>query len=223
MPGAATCRAYYGDFRLWREGIDYLERPARAAVQEFEGVDQDLALVIPSSVNARLEVLVRTLGYPNPVQKDRAGFRAILRAVRAGLQARADRLDPLVWIEDDTTLRVLAAASPSLQTTAPHGYSTGDRLLIRRAGVGLWTLLAATVTGADTFTGSAVTGTQLHAIAAGDEVLRVDAYWVGMVAQPFPQPVEPRDEGDFWNPRVEYIFKGSGEHTYSRAVATVGS
>lgn len=221
--GAATGRAYYGDFRLWREGIEYVERPARASVQEFEGVDQDFALVIPSSVNARLEVLVRCLGYPNPVQRDRAGFRSILRAVRAGMQARADRLDALVWIEDDTTLRTLSGVAGPLQTSAPHGYSTGDVLLIRRAGVGLWTLLTATVVGADTFTGAAVTGTILHALQPGDEVLRVDAYWVGMVAQPFPQAVEPQDSGDYWNPSIEYAFQGSGEHTYARAAATVGS
>lgn len=223
MPGAATCRAYYGDFRLWREGIEYLERPSRASVQTFDGVDQDHALVIPSSVNAQLEVSVRCLGYPNPVQRDRAGFRAILRAVRAGLQARADRLDALVWIEDDGTLRTLSGVAGPLQTSTPHGYSTGDVLLIRRAGVGLWTLLSATVVGADTFTGAAVSGTILHALAPGDEVLRVDAYWLGMVAQPFPQPVEPRDEGDFWNPSIEYGFQGDGKLTYARAVATVGS
>lgn len=221
--GAATGRFYYGDFRLWREAIAPEERYARTLLQEFQGIDQPRVLVIAASGNAGLDLEARCLGFPNPDSKNRAGWVAVKRGVRVGMDARIHRTDPLVWVQDDTTLRVLTSVggSPSLNVAGGHPYQNGDVVLIRRAGVGLFSL--GTVTGA---TGTAfdiasvlIPGLVLHAIQAGDEVLLVEAYWLGMVWKDF----EARSDMGWYAKEVVYSFRGSGATTYARTQAAVGS
>jgi hypothetical protein len=217
--GAATGRFYYGDLRLWREAIAPEEQYARTLLQEFQGIDQAKMLVIAASGNAGLDLHARCLGFPNPASKNRRGWVAIKRVLRVAMDARIHRTDPLVWVEDDTTLRVLSGVAGPLMTSAPHPYVTGDVLLIRRVGVGLWSLVTATVVGASTFNAAAVPGTILHAIQPGDEVLRVEAYWLGMVWKDFQR------EGDqgWYAKEVLYSFRGSGAYSYARTAAAVGS
>ena len=136
--------------------------------------------------------------------------------------ARIHRTDPVVWIEDDTTRRVLTSVggSPALHVGGGHPYVNGDVVLVRRAGIGLFSL--GTVSGA---TGTAFdlsslsVGIPLHALAAGDEAFLVEAYWLGMVWRDF----EPRDERGWWAKEVGYTFRGNGALTYARTAATVGS
>ena len=219
---AATGRFYYGDFRLWREAIAPDERYGRTVLQEFPGIDQPRVLVIAASGNAGLDLECRCLGFPNPGSKSKKGWVAVKRGLRVGMDARIHRTDPVVWIEDDTTRRVLTSVggSPALHVAGGHPYVNGDVVLVRRAGVGLFSL--GTVSGA---TGTAFdlsslsVGIPLHALAAGDEAFLVEAYWLAMVWRDF----EPRDERGWWAKDVGYTFRGNGAVTYARTTAAVGS
>jgi hypothetical protein len=219
--GAATGRFYYGDFRLWREAISPEERYARTLLQEFQGIDQPRVLVIAASANAGLDLECRCLGFPNPGSKTKKGWIAVKRGLRIGMEARIHRTDPVIWVEDDTTLRVVTGLGvPYVQIAGGHPYVNGDVVLIRRSGVGTYslaTVLNATGTAFDI--SSLMVGIPLHAIMAGDEVLLVEAYWAGMVWRDF----EPRNEQGWWAKEVGYTFRGSGALSYARTPATVGS
>lgn len=219
--GAATGRLYYGDFRLWREAIAPEERYARTLMQEFQGIDQPRVLVIAASANAGVDLEARCLGFPNPDSKTRKGWVAVKRALRLGMEARIHRTDPVVWIEDDTTLRVVTSlGSPFIQIAGGHPYVNGDIVLVRRAGVGLFSLGAVlNATGTAFDLSSLTVGIPLHAIMAGDEVLLVEAYWLGMVWRDF----EPKNEMGWWAKEVGYTFRGSGASSYARTLAAVGS
>ncbi len=220
--GAATGRVYYGDFRLWREAMAPEEHYARTQLQEFQGVDQPRLLVIAASANAGLDLECRCLGFPNPGSKTRSGWLAVKRGLRLGMDARIHRTDPVVWVDDDTTLRVLTAVggSPAYEVAGGHPYANGDVVLVRRAGVGLFSLgqvLNATATAFDL--SSLLVGIPVHAIQIGDEVLLVEAYWLGMVWRDF----EPKNEAGWWAREVVYTFRGSGTSSYARTAAAVGS
>ena len=220
--GAATGRFYYGDFRLWREAITPEERYARTQLQEFQGIDQPRALVIAASANAGLDLDCRCLGFPNPASKTRKGWVAVKRALRVGMDARVHRTDPVVWVEDDRTLRVLTGVggSPAFHVATGHPFVNDDVVLVRRAGVGLFSL--GTVSGATgtSFDLASVLATPLHPIQVGDEALLVEAYWDGMVWKDF----EPRNEQGWYAKEVVYAFRGAGTSSYARtSAAAVGS
>lgn len=216
-----TERYYFGDLRLWQLGLDHVEAGDRAGNLSFEGVDRKRRLVIPASPNVGLELLVRCVGSPNPASVDRKGFRAALRAMRVALEDRADRADPVVWIEDDRRSKTVTGWAAPTVTCAAHGYANGDVVLVRRLGAGLWSLATVSNVAAGTFDLTAVTGTALHAIAAADEIHLVEGYWLGMVASS-PERVEPGEE-DWWAEAIGYRFVGSGSTTYARTAAAVGS
>jgi hypothetical protein len=217
----ATARLYYGDFRLWREAIAPEERYGRTLLQEFQGIDQPRVLVIAASGNAALDLEARCLGFPNPSAKNRKGWVAVKRALRVAMEARIHRADPVVWVEDDTTLRVVTGlGAPFVQVAGGHPYVNGDVVLIRRAGVGLFTLgTVMNATGTAFDVSSLTVGIPVHPIQAGDHVLLVEAYWVGMVWRDF----EPRGEMGWYAKEVAYSFRGSGALTYARTAAAVGS
>jgi len=110
--------------------------------------------------------------------------------------------------------------SPYIQIAGGHPYVGGDVVLVRRGSVGsysLATVLNATGTAFDI--SSLMVGIPLHAILPGDEVLLVEAYWLGMVWRDF----EPKNEQGWWAKEVAYSFRGSGASTYARTLAAVGS
>lgn len=220
--GTPTGRLYYGEFRLWREAYEPQEVPNRGVLQTFQGVDQLEELVVPSSPNHGLELVATCLGFPNPASATTKGWVALARGLRRALWDRSLRMDPLVWVEDDTTLRVLSGVAGPLQTSAAHGYSTGDVLLIRRAGAGLWSLVTATVVGPTTFNAVAVTGTSLHALAPGDEVLRAEAWWVSCAFAGL-EPMKAGPGGRYFAQEVVYKFRTSGRYSGTRTAAAVGS
>ncbi len=223
MPGTPTDRYYFGDFRLWLQGIDHAELPARGVLQEFQGVDQTHGLMIPASSNTTLRIRVRTFGAPNPSSIDRKGFRSVLAQVRAGLVARSLRADPLVWIEDDTVTDTVTSFAGSTITAAGHPFADGDVVLVRRLGVGLWSLATVSAAGAGGFDVTAVGTTTLHAIQPADEIYRVEGYYLGAIAEGI-DTVPPKDDGDFYADELAYTFATSGLYTYERtAAATVGS
>lgn len=223
MPGAPTSRYYFGDFRLWKAGDTHVEEPQRAVALEYQGVDQERALIVPSSPNLSLPLRVLCLGEPNPVAANRRGWKALVAALRRGLEARSERADPVVWVEDDSRSKLVTGYAAPTVTSAAHGFSNGDVVLVRRAGPGLWSLATVGAAAANTFTVTAVAGGQLHAIQAGDEIHLVEAYYLQNVYLGL-EPVVPGAEGDDWlAERVTYLFKSSGRYTYNRTAATVGS
>lgn len=222
MPGTPTDRYYFGDFKLWGPGIDHAEIPARGTLQEFQGVDQEHALLIPASSNTSLRLRVRTFGEPNPASKTRPGFRSVLAGERRGLVVRSEVADPLVWIEDDTVTDTVSSYAAPTITAAGHPFANGDVVLVRRAGLGLWSLATVSNAAANTFDVAAVAQTTLHAIAAADEIYLVEAYWLGMIFENL-DTVPPKDDGDWYADELAYTFAGAGRYVYERTAAAVGS
>jgi len=210
-------RYYFGDFKLYGAGLDHDPQGERGVLQEFDGVDQDYALVIAASPSQRLELVVITLGEPNPASKTTKGWKAIREAVRAALEGRADTADPVVWIEDDTLADLVDSYSAPTVTATAHPYANGDVVLIRRAGA--WSLATVSNATANTYDVTAVGQTTLHAIAAADEVYLVEGYWLGMVYG----GVTPTDAEGSWYGELSWRFRGSGRYRYSRTAAAVGS
>ena len=218
-----TERYYYGDFRLWKHGRGHVEQWSRQTTLVFDGVDQVYGLVVPAAPSALLDVTVACMGPPNPAANTQAGWRSVVRAVGAGLLDRSARADPVVWIQDDTVTDTVDAFGDPLLTANGHPFANDDVVLIRRAGAGLWSLATVSVALTNSFHVTAVTGTSLHAIQAGDEIYLVEAYWLGMVSKLMrPVPV-PDEDADTFADKVEYEFQGSGRYTYSRTAAAVGS
>lgn len=215
----ANERFYWGDFRLGQHGVEHVENPDRGTVQEFEGVDQKRRLVIANSANSGLELVVTVL-LTTSSAPSRKAFRSALRATRVALEDRSLRQDPVVWVEDTTLSKAVGSYAAPVVTSVAHGRANGDVVLIRRAGAGLWTLATLSSVGADVFTVTAVTGGQVHAIAAADEIHLVEEYWTDMVMA--AQPRVPPASGDHWG-LLEYSFKGSGRFSYARTSASVGS
>src|ERR1051326_142909 len=174
-------RYYWGDFRLWREGIAHVEEDQAGETEEHHGVYRKAALHVPDSPNWSLGGAVSCLGAPNPNSKDQKGWRATYRALRVALRDRSLVAYPLVWVEDEGTLKAVTSYVAGVLTSAAHGRSNGDVVLIRRAGIGLFSLATVGGATADTFTLTAIAGTTLHAIAAADEILLVEGYWLPML------------------------------------------
>lgn len=214
-------RFYWGDFRLADHAIDHDGDADGEAPQEFTGVDQIRRLVIPGSPNDGFTVGLRALLNSGSGAASRRAFRARHQAMLAALTLRRRRQDPLIWVEDTTRSKVVTSyATGTLTTSAAHGLATGDVVLIRRLGAGLFTLATFTSTAPTTGTLVAVTGGQIHAIAALDEVHLVEAYWIGMTLA--SKPKVPPQDGDHWGV-CEFAFRGSGRYLYSRTSTSVGS
>jgi|SRR5688572_26088115 len=216
-------RYYFGDWRLYGTPDDHFDQPERGAVLEFEGSDQDHALVIPANPNWRETVVVRLLVTPNASDRSYKGLKALVRTQRAALIVRSSRADPFVWVQDDARSKAVGGYAAPVVTSNAHGFSNGDVLLVRRAGAGLWSLVTASAVAANTFNVAAVPGTTLHAIAAADEIHLVEEYRLGCVLASHPD-VERQEEPTF-REGFELGFRASGRYTYARASVpgTLGS
>lgn len=222
MSATPTARFYFGDFRLWKAADTFDAAPTRLPVQEHVGVDQDRVLVVSNTLGAGVVLTALCAGEPNPVARNQRGWKSLSAALRAGLEARGTRKDPFVWVADDTRSKAVTSYAAPTVTRAAHGFSNGDVLLVRRAGVGLWSLVTVSGAAAGTFDVAAVTGTSLHAIAGGDELHLVEAYHLGMAYVGLQgSGLDPR--GDWLAERIAYTFRGSGRYTYHRTAASVGS
>lgn len=222
-PGTPTSRYFHGDLRLYHHGEDHVEEPLRAPPQEHQGVDQDRIYLVPSSPSHSLNVHVSCLAVPNSAAVTAAGWKAQVAALRRAREARAERLDPLVWVaRDDLSTAVSAWAAPNL-TCPGNTYGIGDVLLVRRLGVGLWSLVSVTgVPGGGVVAVAAVSPTALHAIQNGDEVHLVEAYYQGMAWTQL-EPIGPGRFGGWVSERLSYGFRGAGLLTYNRTASSVGS
>jgi hypothetical protein len=163
-------RAYWGDLLLPKihrktEVSDVFEAP-----QIHKGIDRASARILSINRNWSAQLAVRTFWSPDADYTAKA-HEAYEAAFRAAVLARCEVPYPLFEVED-ADMQVLSSVTP-ITTTTPHGWSTGNVVLVRRLGVGLYTYGAITVTGASTFT-----IVSQHAIAIGDKVFKVHRYWL---------------------------------------------
>lgn len=219
----ATGRYHWGDLRLWHHGKTHVFDDAPTVDQVFQGTYRTRALIVPDSTNDMLTGEVHTVGMPHPTQPDQAGVKTQERAMRAAIRTRRGTLYPLAWTVDDTTVKTVGSFSTPTVTCTAHGRTTGDVVLIRRAGAGLYSLATVTVVNADSFTVAAVTGTSLHAIAAADEIHLVEWYLLGCRCVGM-SPVKPvPGKGEWYAPDVTYRFMSSGQYEYNRTTATAAT
>lgn len=215
---AITQRIYFGDYRLWREPIEPpLEKDcARTVTQEFQGLDRDRALLVSASSSTAQNLVARCLGFPSTTATTMRAWLSLKRAIRRSLVERSQRKDPLVYIEDDTLSKTVASYLAPNATVNGHGRSVGDRLLIRRAGTGLWSLVRVTVVAdPNTIAIAAETGTTIHALENGDEVHLVEAYWLGAVWL----SMTPQNEMGWYAKELTYVFRYAGILDYARTAA----
>lgn len=214
-------RYYFGDARLHKHGIEHVTDPVRQVLQKFQGTDRTQGLVLPASSNNERTVRVRCFMPPNASSPAKDGLRADIEDMIALLEARSLRADPLVWVKDDSLSKAVTSYAAPTITSAGHGRSNGDIVLVRRLGAGLYSLAVVSNVAANTFDVAAVGGTSLHAIAAADEIHLVEQYWLGAIYARMGS-IEPQ-EGDFWTEGAEYSFACPGGSHYSRTTSAVGS
>lgn len=218
--GAATGRAYWGAWRLWREVYEPTEVWDRGELQEHKGVDRKRRLVLPASANSALELRVRCLVPPNPSSRTQRGLVALLREQRHQLTELAHRSDPLVWVEDDTAGHTVTSYAAPTITKAAHGLADGDVVLLRdpAGGAGAWLLGTVQNATTNTYEVASLDTAGTHTPAAGTEVWLVEAYWRGAVLAMMPPPALER--GAWWARELTYGFKSAGTYSYARTAAT---
>lgn len=208
-------RAFFQDLKLW--GV-YL-RPTtsdRRQVQEHEGIDQPYALVIPTSQNHGGTVRVATVWEPGETPTWQK-FRARERALRHALYARSDATGPVCIVDDAYKAVVSSFASGvlTLSSTPPYAFQVGDAILVRRLGVGLYTLaLVAAVGSWPPYTvtlGTVVQsgGVPADTIQAGDDVHKVELAWSGLTFEAFAE-LASGEHGDYYSEEAGFLFRGLG-------------
>jgi hypothetical protein len=207
-------RAYWGDLQLPTELQAIVPQMERGSLQVHQGVDRDRALIVSTSPNLSFRLDVQCFWEPESDYSKRA-FRARERAVQQSLANRAKTAYPVVWIEADTPTRTVSGFSGSTVTCASHGLSNGDVVLIRRNGVGLYTVSAVGGVTSSTFTVSAG-----HAIQNGDNIFLVEQYHAGCTFAGM-SPIEPAEHGDYYAEQVSYSFATSGSLGYARTSVTL--
>lgn len=208
-------RAYWGDLLLPTEMRAIVPALNRGTLQTFQGVDRDRALIVASSPGISFSVDVSCFWEPES-DFEKKGFRAREQAVHDALVARAYTPATLSWIESDEPARTVGGVAGLTITCASHGLSTGDRVLIRRSGLGLSSVCTIAVLTSNTF---AIT-TPSHSVQNGDNILRIEAYWPGCVFAAMA-PMEPQEHGDYYSEAVSYTFSTSGSLTYRRTSITL--
>jgi hypothetical protein len=202
--------AFFGDLKLPTLLRGLVPQIQRGVTQMFQGNDRLRALVVAASPNfvAGLDAIC----FIAPETKK--GFRSREMALHAALVERGEGYYPVCWIDDSTRSKVVGSYSAPTITSNSHGFSNSDRVLIRRAGVGLYTI--GTVAGAtsNTFTVSAN-----HAILAGDEIHLIEEYYDRMVFQDI-SPIRLSADGDYYTEELTYKFVGNGSTVYARTTVS---
>lgn len=220
----STARAYWGDLRLWYYGRTYTEAMRRGARITHMGVDREEALPVGSNPNFTSEVEVVTFFAPPKVSSvvpyTREAFRAHVAGLMDALKVRAGLTVPgatLVWVEDNTKGGSVSGYAAGVYTTsAPHGLTSGDRVLLRKnATVRGYAYGTATVTASDKFTLSALETGSGFVAGTGFDVLLVERAWPGHFFDSM-EPVRSRGQGDYFDPAATFRFFGSRASVYTR-------
>lgn len=225
----SSARAYWGDLRLWYYGRNYVESLERQARIVHTGVDREEAIQIGSNPNFVGQIEIQTVFAPPKVGASvpytREAYRAHVAAMMDALKVRAGLAQPgatLCWVEDIDRARVLSGFSSGTYTTsAAHGMTTGDRVLIRKdSTAGAYSYGTLTSTGASTFTLAAIESGTTYSPASGYDVLLLERAWPTQFLDGM-MPLDPTGEGDYWNPAARYSFYGSRTGAYTRTAVNL--
>lgn len=202
-------RIFWGDLPLWRLGRMISVKETRGGLQAYEGIDALNTLVLPTSPNFSTELECHTLFDPYADASGdytRASFRATVDAMLEAITLRSYSRAPVCWIEDysDTTVnRAVTNVSGSTLTVGTNSFANNDWVLVRRLGVGLWTLSQVS-----NRTSTTVDVTLTHAATTSDEVLLVSQFWKNMVCLGMGDLGFGKDGGHYAEDAV-YTFKGT--------------
>lgn len=207
-------RAYFQDLKLW--GVFKKPLAAEAeAVQVHQGVDAPTALVLPMG-NATGSLTVLNTWQPE-TSLTWLDFRAREKALRAALQARQVR-GPVCIVDDakSSTVAGVAAGVLTLTSVPPYQFQVNDYVLVRKLGVGSWSLCKLSAVGAwpaYTVTVGVLQTSGSHTIAIGDDVLKVEISWGDMSFINFPPLMGDQEAGDYFARDVPFTFQGVGDTT----------
>lgn len=216
-------RYYWGDLRLWKTGRKHKRPNSRGQMLEYQGDDQQHTLLIPASPNFSGEMAVVTaFDPPDTSQPTSERFHLAIDQYQEAMEARANGyLHPLVLVHDATDLTAVidSLAAPEITCPVAHPFLVGDRVLCRRNGLNLYSILVvATVPSSTKFT---YTGAS-HTILAGDTLVRVSAYWDDVAYLNGPECSEA-ERGQFYSPEALWRFKAPATATYRRVALTLPS
>jgi len=225
----SSARAYWGDLRLWYYGRTYTESMDRQGRILHLGVDREEAIAVGSNPNWSGEIEVTTMFAPPKVGASvpysREAYRAHVAAMMDALKTRSGASQPgavLVWVEDIDRARVLSSVvSGTYTTTAAHGMSTGDRVLIRvDSTAGGYAYGTITNTGASTFTFSAIETGSAYSPGNGYDVILVERAWPRQFVAGM-EPLPSRGQGDYFDPAAVYRFFGPRTNAYTRTAVNL--
>lgn len=205
--------AFYGDLKLPTILRGLVPTIQRGVTQTFQGADRTRGLVIANSPNwiASLDVMC----FVSPeTDYSKKGFRSREMGLHAALIDRSEGYHPVCWIEDSSRSKVVGSYSAPTVTSNSHGFSNGDKVLIRRAGVGLYTLSTVGGVTTNTFTVSGA-----HAIQAADEIHLVEQAYSSMVFSDIT-PIRLSPNGDYYTEEITYRFLGNGSTVYARTAVS---
>lgn len=208
-----STRIYYGDLRLWGVPNAPTPVPGRTVTQEFQGSEQDRALVWASSPNSALDLECTAVAAMDSAKPTRLGLLALKRQLWTEYVSRAAREDPVIYVDDDSTAKTASGFSGGAIQCTGHGFVDGDVVLCRRAGAGNYILGTVGSASDNAFVLTPVTGTIAGIVPqAADDLLLVSAYWCGMVWL----AVDASDQG--WHFDASYAFRGApdSDETYAR-------
>jgi hypothetical protein len=209
--------AFYGDLQLGSELRAIVPSQARGNLQVHQGGDRLRALVTAASPNLTTALDVQTFIAPDSTFSKK-GFRSYEMAMRGALTSRANRTDPVMWIETSTPTRTVGSFASPTVTCNGHGLSNGNVVLIRRSGVGYYTL--STISGVTTNTFVVVSLSSSHTITAGDNIYLVEQAYYGCVWQDLAE-MQPAPNGDYYCEMASFKFLASGSTTYSATTTTL--
>lgn len=207
-----TRLAFLGDLQLGSELRHIIPAQERRVTQLFDGVDRSRALIVPASPNITYNLNVITFFAPESTYS-KESFRAREWLIREALISRSEATYPLIWATELN--KTVSNYTGSTVTAAGHGMSNGNYTLIRRNGVGLYTLSAIGNVATDTFDITAG-----HAVQAGDDVYLVERYWNGCLFVAF-ESLEPSENGDYYSEMGKFTFACSGSSYYSKTSVTM--
>jgi hypothetical protein len=216
-------RYYWGDLRLWKTGRKHSRPNSRGLLLEYAGGDQQNVLLVSESPGFSTELSVVTFFDPPDTSDPTAErFHNAVDQYYEAMELRADGyLHPLVYVNDASgyTAEVDSVAGGSITTVAAHAFVAGDRVLCRRDGLNLYSILTvATTPAADEFTYTGGT----HTVQAGDTLVRVSAFWDDAAYLSGPEVRLP-ERGAWYSEEATWKFKVASAATYRRTTLTFPS
>src|SRR5688572_20492795 len=100
---------FFGELRLWREGVRHVPHGKRGHLSEFQGVDRQDTYHYAGSANYSHSLDVHTLFSPTPglTWPNQRSFRSHYDAMRLALEDRSTLRRPVLYIDDGSSKRTV--------------------------------------------------------------------------------------------------------------------